>query len=835
MKRLLLLLSLLTGFAYQASAQPSPAFAKGADVGWVTQMEQSGYRFYTEAGTQQDLFQLLQDYDMNTIRLRVWVNPAGGWNGPADVLAKAIRAHARGYRLLIDFHYSDTFADPGQQTKPAAWASYTFPQLLTAVYDHTHAVLDSLQRHGITPEWVQVGNETNDGMLWPEGKASASMAQFAQLFDRGYAAVKAVSPTTKVIAHVSNGFNVNTSRYIFGGLTSNGGRFDVMGLSLYPSITDWPTLTAQCQANMNDLVVRYPGKQVMVVETGMPADAPIPTQQMLLDLIAKTQAVPGNKGLGVLYWEPQAYNWMNYSLGTWNNAGRPTAALRAFRNVPPLEGLVSNPGFEFTGPSQTPLGWSTASTADADADFTQAPGFAGLYQLTHQQATAYQVRTYQLLTNVPNGTYTLRARAQSSGGQTQCQLYANGFGGAELATTLPTSATWVPVQVSGIVVSNGQCEIGLRSVTGAGQTAQLDAVEFVLTTMAATPQFTLDGRASTDEIGTGMGHYQLAATYTGAHSETDRGLQALYVGSTATTLNLLLAGSAESASGSYRALVLYLNTAGQPGAPAGQQLIGGNNAPSPLKHRPTLDMQADYGFRVSVGPTSATANDVYFSRVSYVTGAPIAPGNDTYIGAGTKIGGVVVAPATLDLPGARFAYFNTPTLVANTTNSGLEIELPLAALGAAGASVGPDSRIELFAAYTDADGGFLTDVIPTIPGRTTVLGTNPDFTTIPGNQYVTFQLGTGVLASRSAADKALDTSVYPNPASAAATLAYTVPGSGAQPVALNVYNALGQRVRTVAQRQAGCQELVLDHLPAGIYLLKLQVGELTTSRQLVVE
>lgn len=136
-------------------------------------------------------------------------------------------------------------------------------------------------------------------------------------------------------------------------------------------------------------------------------------------------------------------------------------------------------------------------------------------------------------------------------------------------------------------------------------------------------------------------------------------------------------------------------------------------------------MQADYGFRVSVGPTSTTANDVYFSRVSYVTGAPIAPGNDTYIGAGTKIGGVVVAPATLDLPGARFAYFNTPTLVANTTNSGLEIELPLAALGAAGASVGPDSRIELFAAYTDADGGFLTDVIPTIPGRTTVLGTNP--------------------------------------------------------------------------------------------------------------
>ena len=835
MNRLLLFLSLLVAFAPQARAQTAAPFAKGADVSWVTQMEQSGYRFYNEAGTQQDLFPLLKGYDLNTIRLRVWVNPAGGWNSPADVLAKAIRAQAQGYRIMIDFHYSDEFADPGRQNKPAAWAAYSFPQLLTAVYDHTASVLQSLKNNGITPEWVQVGNETNDGMLWPEGRASTNMAQFAQLFDRGYAAVKAISPTTKVIAHVSNGFNVNTSRYIFGGLTNNGARFDVMGLSLYPSITDWPTLTAQCQANMNDLVVRYPGKEVMVVETGMPADAPIPTQQMLLDLQAKTQAVPGNKGLGVLYWEPQAYNWMGYALGAWNTAGRPTAALRAFRNVPPAAGLVYNPGFEFTGPSQTPLGWSTASTADADADFTQASGFAGLYQLTHQKAAAYQVRTYQLLANVPNGTYTLRARAQSSGGQTQCQLYANGFGGPELATTLPTSATWVPVEVSNIVVSNGQCEIGLRSTAGAGQAARLDEVEFVASTTAATLQFTLDGQASAAEIGTGAGQYQLASTYTGPHSEADRGLQALYVGSTATTLNLLLAGSAESAGGSYRALVLYLNTAGQPGTPAGQQLIGGNNGPSPLKHRPTLDMQADYGFRVSVGPTTATANDVYFSRVSYVTGAPVAPGNDTYIGAGTKTGGVVLAPATLDLAGARFAYFNTPTLTANSSNSGLEIEIPLAALGAAGASVGAGSRIELFAGYTDADGVFLTDVIPTIPGRTTALGANPDFTTIPGTQYVAFQLGTGVLATRSAADKALEVSVYPNPAPAAATLAYTVPDPGAQPVALSVYNALGQRVRTVAARQAGRQELALDHLPAGMYLLKLQVGELTTSRQLVVE
>ena len=487
MKRILLFLSLMTGLMPSTSAQTAAPFAKGADVSWVTQMELSGYRFYNEVGTQQDLFQLLHDHDMNTIRLRVWVNPAGGWNGTADVVAKAVRAHALGFRVMIDFHYSDTFADPGRQTKPAAWASYTFPQLLTAVYNHTYAVLDALKTNNVTPEWVQVGNETNDGMLWPDGRASTNMTGFAQLVDQGYAAVKAASPTTKVIVHVSNGYNSGTSRFIFDGLTNNGARFDVMGLSLYPTAGNWPTLTAQCQTNMNDLVVRYPGKEVMVVETGMPANVPIPTQQMLLDLMARTRTVPGGKGLGVLYWEPQAYSWMGYGLSMWASTGQPTLAISAFLNNPPARGLVYNPGFEYTAATQTPLGWNTvSSTGDADADLTQNYGYNSDYQLAHQKATAYQVRTYQLLSNVPNGVYTLRAWAQSSGGQTQCQLYANGYGGSELATTLPASGgNWVRVQVPGIVVSNGQCEIGLRSNAHANEMASLDDVEFVAPTATA--------------------------------------------------------------------------------------------------------------------------------------------------------------------------------------------------------------------------------------------------------------------------------------------------------------------------------------------------------------
>src|SRR5262245_11041057 len=146
-------------------------FAKGADVSWMTQMEASGYRWLNDNGTQQDLLQILKDHSINTIRLRVWVNPSGGWNGANDVLAKALRARNAGMRIMIDFHYSDSWADPGQQTKPAAWRTHTFDQLMADVYQHTFNVMNLLATNGIFPEFVQVGNETNNGMLWEDGRA----------------------------------------------------------------------------------------------------------------------------------------------------------------------------------------------------------------------------------------------------------------------------------------------------------------------------------------------------------------------------------------------------------------------------------------------------------------------------------------------------------------------------------------------------------------------------------------------------------------------------------------------------------------------------------------
>ncbi|MBC8082320.1 MAG: T9SS type A sorting domain-containing protein [Hymenobacter sp.] len=353
------------------------------------------------------------------------------------------------------------------------------------------------------------------------------------------------------------------------------------------------------------------------------------------------------------------------------------------------------------------------------------------------------------------------------------------------------------------------------------------------TSLDAAAQFTVDGTASTTEIGTGIGKYQLAASYTNTHSEADRGLKALYIGYTATTLNILVAGSAESASGSYRALVLYLNTPGRTGAPAGVQLAGGGDGQSPLKHKPTMDMQVDYGFRTSVGPTTALATDVYFSRVSYVTGGTpvVTPGNDTYLGAGSKAGAAFTAPATLDLAGSKFSYLNTATLTANTTNSGFEIEIPLATLGGA-VTVG--SRLDMFAAFTDGDGIFTTDIIPQVPGRTAVFGADPNFTTVAGGQSLAYVIGTGVLSNQTAAPE-LGFQVYPNPTQAAATVAYKVPG-GQQDVTLAVYNSMGQLVRSlVNEQQTGSQEYRLNNLAAGAYLVKLQVGARLTSRKIIVE
>lgn len=323
-----LLLAALPAATVRAAAG---GFAKGADISWITEMEAAGRPFLNRDGKRQDLFVTLREQGMDAVRLRVWVDPADGYNGLADVLAKARRARDAGMRLMIDFHYSDNWADPAKQFKPAAWKGYSVERLAGAVAEHTRATLAALRAAGITPEWVQVGNETTHGVLWPEGAAGIHMANYARFVASGYDAVKQIFPDALVIVHVDNCHDNRQFRWNFDGLLANGGKFDVIGASAYPTTVKgigWRAATAACLHNMNDLAARY-GKPVMLAEVGVPWNHP-EGKAIVADLIAKVRQVDHGKGVGAFYWEPQAYDWKGYPMGAFDRGGKPTAIMDAF-------------------------------------------------------------------------------------------------------------------------------------------------------------------------------------------------------------------------------------------------------------------------------------------------------------------------------------------------------------------------------------------------------------------------------------------------------------------------------------------------------------------------
>ena len=312
------------------------AFAKGADVSWLPQMEATGYRFYDTDGKEKDCLQLLKERGMNTIRLRVFVNPsqdkASGHCSKEETVAMALRAQKAKMRIMIDFHYSDTWADPAKQAKPAAWANLSFDALQNKVYEHTFDVLTTLKKAGVTPEWVQVGNEIPGGMLWPDGSTN-NWAQLAQLLNKGYEATKAVNAKIKVIVHVDEGNNNEKFRWFFDKATEHQVKYDVIGLSYYPFWIkkDYSETIADLQKNLNDMASRYQ-KEVMVVEVGGVDEQVQNTRELLAATIKAVRAVPNNKGLGVLYWEPQgAKSWSGYGLSAWQPDGKPSPALDAFK------------------------------------------------------------------------------------------------------------------------------------------------------------------------------------------------------------------------------------------------------------------------------------------------------------------------------------------------------------------------------------------------------------------------------------------------------------------------------------------------------------------------
>ncbi len=347
------------------------AFIKGADISTLPAIEDAGGKYY-DNGVERDLLAILKERGVNWIRLRLWNDPvlADGYNDLAHTMAMAKRVKQAGLKWLLDFHYSDFWADPGKQEKPAAWRDLTFDELKEAVYAYTADVLNELKAAGAYPDMVQIGNEINNGMLHPDGAAS-DFDKLAELLGSGIRAVRDTTPPghdTRVMIHLAEGGDNAKFRSFFDALTARNNDFDVIGLSFYPY---WHGTYQQLKDNLNDLATRY-GKELVVVETAHPhtlADgdgwpnlagaaeaekAGFPAtpegQAAVLTLVMNTVAHTVNgKGTGVFYWEPawipvpkdengnfQA-GWKTKEGNAWDNqamfdfAGRALPSLDAFR------------------------------------------------------------------------------------------------------------------------------------------------------------------------------------------------------------------------------------------------------------------------------------------------------------------------------------------------------------------------------------------------------------------------------------------------------------------------------------------------------------------------
>ncbi|MEY4793010.1 MAG: hypothetical protein RIT34_1819 [Bacteroidota bacterium] len=345
--RSLLSILLLLSFSFTLSAckekpKPKPpvtppptSFFRGADVSWLAQMEATGYVFYDENGNAADCLDLLMARGINSIRLRVFVHPSSdkisGHCSPEETAEMAARAKAKGLEVMLDFHYSDTWADPAHQTKPATWASVPFAALKDSVYAHTYYTLNLLKQAGVTPKWVQIGNEIPSGMLWPSGHIN-NPQQLAELINSGNQAVKDIDNKIQTIVHIDQGNDNARFRWFYDLMQQNGAQFDIIGASYYPHWlgSDYTVTIDDLGNNLKDMVTRY-NKPVMVVEVGGDYWEVANSKDLLIATIGAVKDVPSQMGLGVFYWEPQgAKPWSGYQLNCWQDNGRPSPALDAF-------------------------------------------------------------------------------------------------------------------------------------------------------------------------------------------------------------------------------------------------------------------------------------------------------------------------------------------------------------------------------------------------------------------------------------------------------------------------------------------------------------------------
>jgi len=268
----------------------------GADISFLPQLEDRGMKF-SDNGVQKDAIQILKDHGFNYVRLRTFNDPArdSGYSpkkGFCDLehtKQMAKRVKEAGMKLLLDFHYSDYWADPGKQYKPAAWRNLSFEDLKKALFDYTKKVIQELKDQGTVPDMVQIGNEINHGIVWPEGNVS-NLDSLAQLLNAGTAAVKAVDPSVVMLLHMALGGQNDESVFFVDQMLARKVPFDVIGLSYYPK---WHGTLDDLRDNMNDLLKRY-NKDIIVVEYS--------ARKQEVNTLAFE--LPGGKGKGTCIWEP---------------------------------------------------------------------------------------------------------------------------------------------------------------------------------------------------------------------------------------------------------------------------------------------------------------------------------------------------------------------------------------------------------------------------------------------------------------------------------------------------------------------------------------------------
>ncbi len=308
-----------------------PEFLVGGDISFLPELEDHGAVYSDEEGAR-DLIQLLADHGFNAIRLKLWHTPEAPYNSLDQVLGMARRIEDAGLVFLLDFHYSDSWADPQKQIKPAAWEGLPFGVLADSVYAYTRSVVRALADQGTPPEIVQIGNEIRPGMLWPEGRVDGEYDtplqwdRLAMLLEAGIRGASDGSDgrSPRIMIHFDNGAKNEMGRAFFDQLVEREVEFDLIGLSFYPK---WHGTLDELRVNLPDLASRY-GKEVVVVETSYPwtmewnDEAPNimgtdedlhpgypPTQEGQASFLAEVreavQNVPEGRGAGVFYWAPE--------------------------------------------------------------------------------------------------------------------------------------------------------------------------------------------------------------------------------------------------------------------------------------------------------------------------------------------------------------------------------------------------------------------------------------------------------------------------------------------------------------------------------------------------